>query len=72
MIPPIPASTTRSHSDGTWKKDQNGWWYELPGGRYVSGSYVTDPISGVRSEQVAWRRIDGAWWAFGGDGYLKT
>lgn len=67
-----PASTTRSHSDGTWKKDQNGWWYELPGGRYVSGSYVTDPISGVRSEQVAWRRIDGAWWAFGGDGYLKT
>lgn len=33
---------------------------------------MTDPISGVRSEQVAWRRIDGAWWAFGGDGYLKT
>ena len=67
-----PAATTRSHSDGTWKKDQNGWWYELPGGRYVSGSYVTDPVTGVRSEQVAWRRIDGAWWAFGGDGYLKT
>lgn len=67
-----PAATTRSHSDGTWKKNQNGWWYELSGGRYVTGSYVTNPASGAQSEQVAWRRIDGAWWAFGADGYLKT
>lgn len=67
-----PAAATRNHSEGTWKKDQTGWWYELPGGRYVSGSYVADTVSGAQSEQVAWRRIDGAWWAFGGDGYLKT
>ncbi len=67
-----PAETNRTHSDGTWKKDQNGWWYELPGGRYVSGSYVTDLVSGTQSEQVAWRRIGGAWWAFGADGYLKN
>ena len=67
-----PAETNRTHSDGTWKKNQNGWWYELPGGRYVSGSHVTDLVSGTQSEQVAWRRIGGAWWAFGADGYLKN
>ena len=67
-----PAATNRTHSDGTWKKDQNGWWYELPGGRYVSGSHVTDLVSGTQSEQVAWRRISGARWAFGADGYLKN
>lgn len=67
-----PAATNRTHSDGTWKKDQNGWWYELPDGRYVSGSHMTDLVSGTQSEQVAWRRISGAWWAFGADGYLKS
>lgn len=67
-----PAAATRNHSEGTWKKDQTGWWYELPGGRYVSGSHVTDLVSGTQSEQVAWRRIGGAWWAFGADGYLKN
>ena len=33
---------------------------------------MTDLVSGTQSEQVAWRRIDGAWWAFGADGYLKN
>lgn len=67
-----PAAATRNHSEGTWKKDQTGWWYELPGGRYVSGSHVADPVTGTSSDQVAWRRIGGAWWAFGADGYLKN
>ena len=34
--------------------------------------HVTDLVSGTQSEQVAWRRIGGAWWAFGADGYLKN
>ena len=43
--------------DGTWKSDETGWWYE-----YASGNYP-------RSK---WLEINGYWYYFLVNGYLKT
>lgn len=42
---------------GSWKKDDNGWWYQLR-----DGSYAKD----------RWGIIGGSWYYFGSDGYMKT
>ena len=44
------------YSNGTWKSDSNGWWYE------DNGWYPTSQ----------WLKIDGYWYYFKADGYIAA
>lgn len=39
---------------------------------FLSGSLILDPATGRQVEQVVWKQLRGAWWAFGADGYIRT
>ena len=80
-VTPIPSTpgnsqgtTTsgRDRSTSTWVKESAGWRYRLSNGTYLSGSSVLDPATGRQVEQVVWKQLRGAWWAFGADGYIRT
>lgn len=62
----------RDRSTSTWVKESTGWRYRLSNGTYLSGSLVLDPATGRQVEQVVWKQLRGAWWAFGADGYIRT
>lgn len=73
--PGNPQGTTtsgRDRSTSTWVKESTGWRYRLSNGTYLSGSLVLDPATGRQVEQVVWKQLRGAWWAFGADGYIRT
>lgn len=65
-------SSSRDKERNTWVKEGAGWKYRLVNGTYFSGKTVQDPATGKFVEQVAWKKIRNAWWAFGADGYLRT
>lgn len=55
------------------------WKLQYADGTYAAGSYMTDtdgnPVrdaEGNRMEQPAWELVNGAWFAFGVDGYVKS
>ncbi len=53
---------------GAWEKDERGWRY-----KYADGAIEIGHVSAeTNQEQVAWQHINGNWWAFGSDGYLKN
>lgn len=66
------ATSGRDRSTSTWVKESTGWRYRLSNGTYLSGSLVLDPATGRQVEQVVWKQLRGAWWAFGADGYIRT
>ena len=66
------ATSSRDRSTSTWVKESAGWRYRLSNGTYLSGSLVLDPMTGRQVEQVVWKQLRGAWWAFGADGYIQT
>ena len=66
------ATSGRDRSTSTWVKESAGWRYRLSNGTYLSGSLVLDPVTGRQVEQVVWKQLRGAWWAFGADGYIRT
>ena len=66
------ATSGRDRSTSTWVKESAGWRYRLSNGTYLSGSLVLDPATGRQVEQVVWKQLRGAWWAFGADGYIRT
>lgn len=73
--PGNPQGTTtsgRDRSTSIWVKESTGWRYRLSNGTYLSGSLVLDPATGRQVEQVVWKQLRGAWWAFGADGYIRT
>lgn len=73
--PGNPQGTTtsgRDRSTSTWVKESTGWRYRLSNGTYLSGSLVLDPATGRQVEQIVWKQLRGAWWAFGADGYIRT
>lgn len=73
--PGNPQGTTTSGRDrntSTWVKESTGWRYRLSNGTYLSGSLVLDLATGRQVEQVVWKQLRGAWWAFGADGYIRT
>lgn len=73
--PGNPQGTTTSGRDrntSTWVKESTGWRYRLSNGTYLSGSLILDPATGRQVEQVVWKQLRGAWWAFGADGYIRT
>ena len=64
----------RSDSDtddsGSWVLDGKNWRYRY-NGNYVTGRLGQDE-NGSRAEYLAKRYIDGAWWLFGADGFMKV
>lgn len=65
-------NSSRDKERDAWVKEGTGWKYCLVNGTYFSGKTVQDPATGKFVEQVAWKKIRNAWWAFGADGYLRT
>ncbi len=51
--------------------DQIGRRYRLTNGNYIAGHMGKDS-QGNDVEYVVWEKIEGAWWAFGADGYRKA
>jgi len=46
---------------GSWKQNQNGWWYQYTNGTWPSNSWVKLPVQGGE-----------AWYYFNKDGYMAT
>lgn len=44
--------------EGTWKQDENGWWYENKNGAYPKNTWLYD--------------FDGKWYYFNSTGYMVT
>ena len=61
------SSSSENDAQGTWKRDEKGWWFEFKDGTYPSGEKTSDQ----NGEKLGWIQKDGKWWAFGSDGYLK-
>ena len=59
--------THLNDAQGTWKRDEKGWWFEFKDGTYPSGEKTSDQ----NGEKLGWIQKDGKWWAVGSDGYLK-
>lgn len=62
------SSSSENDAQGTWKRDNKGWWFEFKDGTYPAGEKINDQ----NGEKLGWIQKDGKWWAFGSDGYLKT
>ncbi len=60
-------SSSEKDAQGTWKRDNKGWWFEFKDGTYPSGEKTSDQ----NGEKLGWIQKDGKWWVFGSDGYLK-
>ena len=60
-------SSSENDAQGTWKRDNKGWWFEFKDGTYPAGEKTSDQ----NGEKLGWIQKDGKWWAFGSDGYLK-
>ena len=56
---------------GNWQQDAAGWKFTYEDGSSAVGSWITDE-AGNQRETFAWANINGNWWAFGADGYIKT
>ena len=54
-----------------WMKDEKGWWFLYADGTYAAGT-MAEQNDGSRIEQILWEQINGSWYAFGADGYLKS
>ena len=50
-------TVTVTAAKGTWKKDENGWWYQNPDGTYPKNQ---------------WKQINGKWYHFDANGYMQT
>lgn len=55
----------------TWLQDMTGWKLFYADGTYAAGTNITDSAGGTY-EQVLWEKVNGAWYAFGTDGYAKS
>lgn len=58
-----------SSGAGTWIHDGTGWRYQYADGTWEAGRNAMD--DGTLGEQISWKYIDGAWWAFDPEGYMK-
>lgn len=55
----------------SWHQDEKGWKLVYPDGTTASGYMAEQPDQSV-VEQVIWEKINGSWYAFGVDGYIKS
>ncbi len=54
-----------------WQQDEAGWKLIYADGTAASG-YRFGQEEGNDLEQILWEKINGVWYAFGADGYLKS
>lgn len=54
-----------------WQQDEKGWKLIYVDGTFACGSAVGQ-ADGSSVVQPAWEKVNGAWYAFGSDGYLMT
>ena len=52
-----PVTPDKPTTDGGWKHNATGWWYETGQGSYVTSS---------------WKEINGKWYYFNAAGYMQT
>ena len=50
-----------------WMQDEHGWWL-----RFANNSYPKGAKSGEAGATYAWELVNGSWWAFDENGYIKT
>ena len=55
----------------SWNQDNTGWKLRYADGTFASGT-IAAAADGSTYEQPAWEMINGAWYAFGADGYAKN
>ena len=54
-----------------WEQDEKGWKLEYADKTAACGHSITLE-GGDTAEQILWEKINGSWYAFGVDGYLKN
>ena len=54
-----------------WSREEKGWRLYYKNGSYAAGKMVKD-ANGSTRENMKWVKLNGKWWPFGADGYLKT
>lgn len=50
-----------------WMLDEHGWWL-----RFADGTYPKAGKTDQSEEAYAWEFVNGRWWAFDENGYIKT
>ena len=60
--------SSENEAQGTWKRDEKGWWFEFTNGTHPAGKKSENNSS----EKPFWIWTGGRWWAFDSEGYLKT
>lgn len=50
-----------------WMQDEHGWWL-----RFANNSYPKGGKRGEAGATYAWELVNGSWWAFDVNGYIKT
>lgn len=50
-----------------WMQDEHGWWLH-----FANNSYPKGAKSGEAGATYAWELVNGNWWAFDENGYIKT
>ena len=54
-----------------WNQDENGWKLQYADGTFAAGTEIADE-NGSTHEQIVWEMINGAWYPFGSNGYVKS
>lgn len=67
----ITGATNSTENDGYshWMKDENGWWLRYSDGSYPKGTKSSGSTSDT---SYGWEQINGAWWAFDENGYMRS
>ena len=55
----------------SWQQDETGWKLLYADGTIAAG-YLFEQADGSSAEQVIWEKVNGSWYAFGVNGYLKS
>lgn len=63
--------TGEASGHSKWQLDETGWKLIYTDGTMASGQMAEQP-DGSTVEQVLWEKVNGCWYAFGANGYLKS
>ena len=60
-------NSTANDGYSHWMQDEHGWWF-----RFADNSYPKAAMRGTNGIAYAWEHINGNWWTFDENGYIKT
>lgn len=65
----ITGAVNSTSNDGYshWMRDENGWWL-----RFADNTYPKAAKRGGSGISYAWEMVNGNWWAYDENGYIKT